>query len=50
MDTKFSKLIDKECETISSEVRKWFKKLAKEEKAHDERVITANEKIRQAGA
>ena len=50
VDTKFSKIIDKECEAISAEIRKWFKKLAKEEKAHDDRLNNANEKIKQAGA
>ena len=50
VDIKFSKLIDKECENITTDVRKWFKKLAKEERAHDERIMTANDKIKQAGA
>ncbi|KAJ7593231.1 hypothetical protein C8J56DRAFT_1162124 [Mycena floridula] len=49
IDSRFAKLVDKEYDAISSEVKKWFKKLAKEEKAHDERIVTANTKIKQAG-
>ncbi|KAF9816639.1 hypothetical protein IEO21_03944 [Rhodonia placenta] len=49
VDSRFIKLADKECDNISSEVKKWFKKLAKEEKAHDERLANANAKIKQAG-
>jgi rubrerythrin len=49
VDTKYSKIIDKECESVSADIRKWFKKLAKEEKSHDDRLANANEKIRQAG-
>jgi hypothetical protein len=28
VDTKFAKVADKECDWISAEVKKWFKKLA----------------------
>ncbi|KAF7979111.1 hypothetical protein HWV62_43319 [Athelia sp. TMB] len=63
IDAKFSKIADKECDAISSEVKKWFKKLArclsiistdvvdnkKEEKAHDEKISNANTRIKQAG-
>ncbi|KAG7451202.1 uncharacterized protein BT62DRAFT_926854, partial [Guyanagaster necrorhizus] len=49
IDAKFAKIADKEYEGISSEVRKWFKKLAKEEKACDDRIAAANDKIKQAG-
>ena len=28
VDTKFAKLADKECDSVSAEVKKWFKKLA----------------------
>ena len=28
VDAKFAKLIDKECDAVSGEVKKWFKKLA----------------------
>ncbi|EKM78814.1 hypothetical protein AGABI1DRAFT_107287 [Agaricus bisporus var. burnettii JB137-S8] len=49
VDTKFVKIADKEYDTISTEVKKWFKKLAKEEKVHDERIANANAKIKQAG-
>jgi hypothetical protein len=50
VDNKFAKVADKECEGMSSEVKKWFKKLSKEEKAHDERILASNYKIKQAGA
>ncbi|KAE9400170.1 hypothetical protein BT96DRAFT_919580 [Gymnopus androsaceus JB14] len=49
IDSKFAKLVDKEYDGLSSDVKKWFKKLAKEEKAHDERIAIANAKIKQAG-
>ncbi|TCD67074.1 hypothetical protein EIP91_000587 [Steccherinum ochraceum] len=49
VDSKFVKLADKECDSVSNEVRKWFKKLAKEEKAHDDKVANANAKIKHAG-
>lgn len=49
VDSKFAKLVDNECEGISTEVKKWFKRLAKEERAHDEKVAVANSKIKQAG-
>ncbi|GJE85676.1 hypothetical protein PsYK624_017550 [Phanerochaete sordida] len=49
VDSKFAKLVDNECEGISTEVKKWFKRLSKEERAHDDKVATANGKIKQAG-
>jgi hypothetical protein len=49
VDAKFAKIADKEYDSISSEVDKWFKKLAKEEKAHDERMNDSNARIKQAG-
>jgi hypothetical protein len=65
VDNKFAKLADRECENLSSDVRKWFKKLAvriespahelylirpqKEEKAHDDRIAQASAKLKQAG-
>ncbi|KAI0028981.1 hypothetical protein K488DRAFT_89187 [Vararia minispora EC-137] len=49
IDTKFAKIADKECDMISGEVRKWFKKLSKEEKVHDDKIATANTRIKQAG-
>ncbi|KAF7327727.1 hypothetical protein MKEN_00352300 [Mycena kentingensis (nom. inval.)] len=49
IDSKFAKIADKEYDGISGEVKKWFKKLAKEEKAHDDRITSANTKIKQAG-
>ncbi|KAH8831893.1 hypothetical protein DL96DRAFT_1812659 [Flagelloscypha sp. PMI_526] len=49
IDSKYAKLADKEYDAISTEVKKWFKKLAKEEKAHDERMTVANNKLKQAG-
>ncbi|KAH9058332.1 hypothetical protein EDB87DRAFT_1564012 [Lactarius vividus] len=50
IDARFSKFADKQCDDISTEVKKWFKKLAKEEKLHDEKIANANMKIKQAGA
>ncbi|KAA1467438.1 hypothetical protein DENSPDRAFT_244525 [Dentipellis sp. KUC8613] len=49
VDAKYAKLVDKECDSVSNEVRKWFKKLAKEEKAHDDKINSTNTKIKQAG-
>ncbi|EJD49643.1 hypothetical protein AURDEDRAFT_112472 [Auricularia subglabra TFB-10046 SS5] len=49
IDNKFSKIVDKECDNVSSDLRKWFKKLAKEEKAHDDRIQAVNAKIKAAG-
>ncbi|TFK20301.1 hypothetical protein FA15DRAFT_673622 [Coprinopsis marcescibilis] len=49
VDTRYNKVVDKEYDGISVEVKKWFKKLVKEEKAHDERMESANAKIMQAG-
>ncbi|KAI0749964.1 hypothetical protein C8Q80DRAFT_1100838 [Daedaleopsis nitida] len=49
VDSKFVKYADKECDAVSAEVKKWFKKLAKEERAHDEKIASANQKIKQAG-
>ncbi|KAI9056795.1 hypothetical protein FKP32DRAFT_1585055 [Trametes sanguinea] len=49
VDAKFAKYADKECDAVSAEVKKWFKKLAKEERAHDEKIASANLKIKQAG-
>ncbi|TFY62184.1 hypothetical protein EVJ58_g4025 [Rhodofomes roseus] len=49
VDAKFVKLADKECDAISAEIKKWFKKLAKEERAYDDRLANANAKIKQAG-
>ncbi|KDQ15943.1 hypothetical protein BOTBODRAFT_173603 [Botryobasidium botryosum FD-172 SS1] len=48
VDAKFARILEKEYEGISSEIRKWFKKLAKEEKAHDEMAASANAKLKQA--
>ncbi|TBU52736.1 hypothetical protein BD310DRAFT_831621 [Dichomitus squalens] len=49
VDSKFAKFADKECDSVSAEVKKWFKKLAKEERTHDEKIASANQKIKQAG-
>ncbi|KAF8591135.1 hypothetical protein K439DRAFT_1611459 [Ramaria rubella] len=49
VDAKFVKILDKETENVGSDLKKWFKKLTKEEKAHDERIAVANAKIKQAG-
>ncbi|KAI9574029.1 hypothetical protein HD554DRAFT_2012743 [Boletus coccyginus] len=48
VDSKFAKLADRESHSISSEVKKWLKKLAREEKAHDERMNDSNARIKQA--
>ncbi|KAI0833779.1 hypothetical protein BC628DRAFT_1307875 [Trametes gibbosa] len=49
VDAKFARYADKECDSVSAEVKKWFKKLAKEERTHDEKIASANQKIKQAG-
>ncbi|KAH0833013.1 hypothetical protein J3R83DRAFT_11998 [Lanmaoa asiatica] len=49
VDSKFAKMAEKESHSVSSEVKKWFKRLAKEEKAHDERLNESNARIKQAG-
>ncbi|KAH7884464.1 hypothetical protein F5I97DRAFT_1889711 [Phlebopus sp. FC_14] len=49
VDGKFAKLADKECTSLGAEIKKWFKKLAKEEKAHDDRMNESNARIKQAG-
>ncbi|KAI0667842.1 hypothetical protein C8Q78DRAFT_981197 [Trametes maxima] len=49
VDAKFAKYADKECDNVSGEVKKWFKKLAKEERTHDDKIASANQKIKQAG-
>ncbi|KAL7279416.1 hypothetical protein ACG7TL_007258 [Trametes sanguinea] len=66
VDAKFAKYADKECDAVSAEVKKWFRKLAvsilyhklpvlrsnlqqKEERTHDEKIASANLKIKQAG-
>ncbi|KAF9004001.1 hypothetical protein BDQ17DRAFT_1355311 [Cyathus striatus] len=49
VDTKFAKIADREYDAISGEVKKWFKKLAKDEKNHDDRLANANARIKQAG-
>ncbi|TDL25824.1 hypothetical protein BD410DRAFT_826407 [Rickenella mellea] len=49
VDAKFVKVADRECEAVSADLKKWFKKLAKEERNHDEKISAANAKIKQAG-
>ncbi|EGO24280.1 hypothetical protein SERLADRAFT_449048 [Serpula lacrymans var. lacrymans S7.9] len=49
VDSKFAKFADKECDNISSEVKKWFKKLSKDERTHDDRMSDANARIKHAG-
>ncbi|RXW17287.1 hypothetical protein EST38_g8565 [Candolleomyces aberdarensis] len=49
VDTKYTKFADKEYDSISTEVKKWFKKLVKEERAHDQWLEKANARIKQAG-
>ncbi|KAG5645935.1 hypothetical protein DXG03_004724 [Asterophora parasitica] len=48
IDSKFAKIADKEYGSFNAEVKKWFKKLAKEERTHDERMANANTRIKQA--
>ncbi|KAI1786752.1 hypothetical protein LXA43DRAFT_753753 [Ganoderma leucocontextum] len=48
VDSKFAKFADKECDGVSAEVKKWFKKLAKEERTHDDKIASVNQKIKQA--
>ncbi|KAG9086325.1 hypothetical protein FRC07_013122, partial [Ceratobasidium sp. 392] len=50
VDGKLAKLAEKEYDSVSSEVRKHFKKMAKEEKAHDELTFNTNVKLKQASA
>ncbi|QRV75591.1 hypothetical protein RhiJN_03606 [Ceratobasidium sp. AG-Ba] len=50
VDGKLAKLAEKEYDNVSSEVRKHFKKMAKEEKAHDELTFNTNVKLKQASA
>ncbi|KAF9517102.1 hypothetical protein BS47DRAFT_568739 [Hydnum rufescens UP504] len=49
VDAKFALIMEREYETLSAELRKWFKRLAKEEKDHDEYTNVRQNKIRQAG-
>ncbi|KAF9474248.1 hypothetical protein BDN70DRAFT_885035 [Pholiota conissans] len=49
VDSRFAKIADKEYESVSTDVKKWFKKLNKEERNHDDRIASANAKIKQAG-
>ncbi|KAF9468037.1 hypothetical protein BDZ94DRAFT_1247023 [Collybia nuda] len=49
IDSKYAKIVDKEYDGVSAEVKKWFKKLAKEEKLHDDKMANANARIKQAG-
>ncbi|KAI6042889.1 hypothetical protein EDC04DRAFT_3138758 [Pisolithus marmoratus] len=49
VDAKFAKIADRECGSVNAEVKKWLKKLAKEEKAHDDRMNESNARIKQAG-
>ncbi|KAI0346312.1 hypothetical protein BDW22DRAFT_1405206 [Trametopsis cervina] len=49
VDSKFTKLADKECESLSGDVKKWFKTLAKEERVHDAKLASTDAKIKQAG-
>ncbi|CAG7851946.1 SubName: Full=Uncharacterized protein {ECO:0000313/EMBL:CCA66648.1} [Serendipita indica DSM 11827] len=49
VDSKFSKLVEREYETCTQELKKWIKKLKKEDKALDEYTAAANAKIKAAG-
>ncbi|KAH7106422.1 hypothetical protein BKA62DRAFT_687113 [Auriculariales sp. MPI-PUGE-AT-0066] len=48
IDGKLSKLLDKESDQISNDIRRWFKKLAKEEKLHDDKIQVVNNKVKAA--
>ncbi|GAB1525209.1 hypothetical protein RhiTH_008366 [Rhizoctonia solani] len=50
VDGKLAKLAEKEYDHLSSEVRKHFKKMAKEEKAHDEMTFNTNVRLKQASS
>ncbi|CAE7144605.1 unnamed protein product [Rhizoctonia solani] len=50
VDGKLAKLAEKEYDHLSAEVRKHFKKMAKEEKAHDETTFNTNVRLKQASS
>ncbi|KAH7312769.1 hypothetical protein B0J17DRAFT_634195 [Rhizoctonia solani] len=50
VDGKLAKLAEKEYDHLSAEVRKHFKKMAKEEKAHDELTFNTNVRLKQASS
>ncbi|CAE6457298.1 hypothetical protein ACGC1H_002470 [Rhizoctonia solani] len=50
VDGKLAKLAEKEYDHLSAEVRKHFKKMAKEEKAHDEMTFNTNVRLKQASS
>ncbi|CAE6489836.1 unnamed protein product [Rhizoctonia solani] len=50
VDGKLAKLAEKEYDHLSAEVRKHFKKMAKEEKAHDEAAFNTNVRLKQASS
>ncbi|KAF9650217.1 hypothetical protein BDM02DRAFT_1484078 [Thelephora ganbajun] len=49
VDGKFAKIADKECDDINDDVKKWFRKLAREERTHDEKIASASARIKHAG-
>ncbi|PVF95848.1 hypothetical protein CPB86DRAFT_816887 [Serendipita vermifera] len=49
VDSKYSKLVEREYESCTQELKKWLKKLKKEDKALDEYTAAANAKIKAAG-
>lgn len=49
VDGKFVKIMDRECDNVNGDVKKWFRKLAKEEKIHDEKLASASARVKQAG-
>ncbi|KAG9033349.1 hypothetical protein FRB95_014891 [Tulasnella sp. JGI-2019a] len=48
LDGKFSKVCDREYEGMSQELKKWFKKLTKEEKNHDEYAYSIQSRLKMA--
>lgn len=49
LNAAYSKLVEKEYESTTSELKKWLKKLKKEDKGLDEYTAGANAKIKSAG-
>ncbi|KIM27470.1 hypothetical protein M408DRAFT_16564 [Serendipita vermifera MAFF 305830] len=49
VDGKYAKLVEREYEAVSQDLKKWLKKLKKEDKALDEYTTAANAKIKAAG-
>lgn len=46
VQNKFAKICEREYETLSSELKKWFKKMNKEDRQHDELVYSLQAKLK----